>query len=186
MNMTRRERIIMIVAAVVIGLFLGDRWVFSPLWERYEADVQQAATLEQEVLKAGRLLRKRKGIRAEWEARRANGLADEVSVAEGSLLNRLEQWASDARLSVTSMKPERESAKKDAKVQRVRCRLLVTGRMESVARFCHRLETSSFPVRVETMQFTCNDPKRDALSVQFVVSTVSIVTQGDTKPGGAT
>ncbi len=175
MSMSKRERLILLAVLVIAGLFLADRWLLSPLWESYQGDVNRAGRLQGEVFQTQTLLRHRREIETTWRQRQEAGVASEVSLAESQLLNRLEQWAGEARLSVSSMKPEREPVKKGAIVQRVRCRMIVGGNMESVARFCHRLETADFPVRLELMQFSSVDSRKDGLTVQFVVSTVCLV-----------
>ena len=179
MSLSQRERLVVILTVAMVVVFLGDRWVLSPLWARYSADVDRAALLEQDVIKTQRLLRHRRDIESRWRQRQRDGLATEVSLAEGGLLNHLEQWAGEAGLSVSSMKPEREPTKKKDIVQRVRCRLIVSGRMESIARFSFRMETAAFPVRLETMQLSSSDPQKDSVSVQFVVSTVCLVAAPD-------
>jgi hypothetical protein len=179
MSLSQRERLIVILTLVMAGLFLADRWVISPLWTGYSEDADRAELLEQDVIKTTRLLRHRHDIEARWTERQHDGLAAEVSVAEGGLLNHLERWAGQAGLTVSSMKPEREPVKKNDIIQRVRCRLIANGRMESIAKFGFALETAAFPVRLETMQMSSSDPQKDSLTVQFVVSTVCLVTKPD-------
>ncbi len=179
MSLSKRERLILWAMVAVACVFFGDRWVLTPLWQQYQVDVDRAAQLERDVLKTRSLLRHRREIEARWQQRQDAGLVAEVSVAEGMLLNHLEKWAGELRLGVSSMKPEREPLKKGAIVQLVRCRLIVSGPMESIAKFCHRLETAAFPVRVELMQISSADPQKDVLGVQFVVSTVNLVASSD-------
>ncbi|MBI1338109.1 MAG: hypothetical protein GC164_14280 [Phycisphaera sp.] len=175
MSLSQRERWIVIVTLIVVGLFFGDRWVFSPVWDRYTQDTDRAAELQERVFKTQGLLQRRQKIQSLWDAREKAGLTGDVSRAEGALLNRIEHWAGGAGLAVTSMKPEREQARKSDTLSKVRCRLSMVGGMEAVTRFCFDVETSDFPVMLESVQMSSSDPKKDAVTVQFVLTTVCLV-----------
>jgi len=172
MKLTQRDRILAIVALIVVGAWLADSLVISRLWQQYQADARRTASEEANLFDTEQLLNQRKTLAARWRDRLRAGVDRQISQAEGALLNALEKWAAEAGMNIESMKPEREPPRKGSPLQVVRCRLSLTGSMQSFVGFCLRLEGATTPLRVEKMQLNANDSRRDALNVQLFVSTV--------------
>jgi Tfp pilus assembly protein PilO len=170
MNLSRRERWIAAIALATVALLVGDRWVFTPLADRYRADAQRAATLELEQIEAERLMQRRGRLQREWTRRLAAGVGLDVSAAEGALLTSIGRWASEAGVSLTSMKPDRSEAKED--LTRIACRLSARGSMASIGRFCWRLETAEMPLRIESLRLSARDSTVDELTATLDVSTI--------------
>lgn len=181
MNLSRRERWIAVIALTVVGLLLADRWAFTPLARRYQADAQQAAALELEQLEAERLLRRRARLERQWTRRLDAGVGLDVSAAEGALLTSIGRWASETGVSLTSMKPDRTEARED--LARIACRLSGRGSMAEVSGFCWRLETAEMPLRIESLRLSSRDSTVDELTVTLDVST--ICRAGGEAPGEA-
>jgi hypothetical protein len=174
MKLSRRDRILALVALLIVGAWLADSWVFSPLWRRYQADADRAASLETQLFQTEMMLRRQPVLARQWRGRLDDGVGRQTSQSEGALLNALEKWAGEAGLNITSMKPERETPRKDSPLQVIRCRVNLTGSMQGFVTFCLRLEGSTSPLRVEKMQWSANDSKKDVLNVQLFVSTVCL------------
>jgi hypothetical protein len=171
-NLTRRERLIGIVAVAAFAALVADNWVITPLYKRYQDAMDNAALKQQEVLKAQQLVRHRQSMQAEWRRRQDAGLINVASEAEGALLNSLEEWSGQCGLNVTSIRPERQHPEDGFEV--VRCRALLTGRMEGFAGLCWRLGKATIPLRVEKIQLSSADATRDTLGIQLDVSTVCL------------
>ncbi len=172
MTLSRRERWVALAAAGVLGLLLLDRVLITPLWHAWQVRSDRVLAMEREVWQTRQLLRQRRQIEADWRQRLDAGLAEPVSSAEAGLLNALEAAARQAGTQIVSLRPERPAAQDG--VRPVRCRLVASGSLESLARFCWQLETQPGPLRLERVQISATDPARDAVNAQMEVSRIGL------------
>ena len=180
MSLSNRERVVVLLALLVVGAFLADRIVLSPLWARYQADAARADAAGQELHRVRQLLNRRPQLRAKWEQRVQAGLNEPVSRAESNLLNALEGWARQTSVSISAMRPERTTPKNGLQV--VQCRLTVVGRMRSLTEYCWHLENAAIPMKIERLQLSAGDATRDSATAQLQISTVCLAEKEGTQP----
>ena len=73
-------------------------------------------------------------------------LRTDSSEAESVILNSVREWAQDAGLMLSSVKPER--AEKEKQFMKITFRANATGNIAAISRFMWSLQTSKAPIRV--------------------------------------
>ena len=144
MVVSKRERYIGIAASVVIGVLVLDSIVFRPLMDRADQIDRDLADAQKQKGENENLLRESTKRDSEWKQLAGRGVSSDQSGAESQVLNGLEQWAHDAGLSLTQVKPDRVEKTKDFSISSFRA--TATGGMEQIGRFLYAIETASIPV----------------------------------------
>jgi len=100
----------------------------------------------------------------------AGGLKRDPAEAESQILQAVGDWARDAGLKMSSVKPERMPDKRS--LQEISFQAAGTGPMNAVARFLWRLETSKVPIRIKELQLGSRKEGTDDLTLQLRLSTL--------------
>lgn len=182
MKLSKREKIIAAIVALVVVLFAIDQIFLSPMLERLgtanriigdgKLAIQNADALRQNSVRAQR----------NWSSMAGDTLKRDASTAEQQLLNRIQDWAQSSNLSLTSLKPERNEKEKD--FDKVTIRTSGNGSLSQVGRFLYALDESKVPVRVSDLQITSRRDGADELTVQLGISTIYL--QPEPPKNGAT
>jgi hypothetical protein len=169
MTINKRERTIGIVAGAVVGLLLLDQVLITPLLARWtDADDKiELATLDRN--SAEDLIFASERANGQWSRMIGTQLHRDASEAESQVLNSVREWAQEAGMNLSSVKPERTEKEKD--FFKITFRATGSGGMAQVGRFLWRLETASVPVRVTDVTITSRKPGTDDLGVQLGIAT---------------
>jgi hypothetical protein len=167
--MNKRERYIGIAAAAVVGILVLDQVLVSPLLERWtDADARiELATLDRE--RADRLVTASKRANRTWNEMIGTHLQRDASEAESQVLNSVREWAQEAGMTLSSLKPERTEKEKD--FFKITFRATGGGSMSQVGRFLWRIETAAVPVRVTDVTITSRKAGTDDLNIQLGIAT---------------
>lgn len=170
---TKREKIIGLVTAGVIGLFALDRAVLTPLVDRRARVEAESETARVEMERAEQLFNNGPRMNQRWKDMVSAGLKPAVSEAEGQAMRALHNWAQDAGLKLTTLNPDRvEPLKKQPEFQQVMLRAVGAGSMGTISRFLWRIQTAEIPMRVTTLEINAHKDGTDELVVNVSVSTL--------------
>lgn len=169
MTMTRRERLIALLTALLVGGFLADQLVLTPLLARRDAMVQRRDALTRELDESRRLIDGMPRLQRQWDERRAAGLTVDHTDAEAKLLHNLRSWGQRAGLTVQSITPERSTSR--AKVREAAVQMTVVCDLKALTRFIESTELSASPLRIREVQITSRREGFDDLLVKFRLST---------------
>ena len=168
MTLSKRERLLAVAVIAGVALLVADRSAITPLLESgaaLEAEGQQAIL----DLEKGTLLFERRRLMAhKWQEMTAGGLASDPSEAEGRVLHAVRDWADEAGLALSSVKPER--SEQEGEVGEITVLASGTGPMRSVARFLWQVETTALPLRILELQLGSRREGADDLSLQLRLS----------------
>jgi len=89
-------------------------------------------------------------------------------------LSALGEWADDAGLSLSSIKPDRVAS--DKGLQEMIFTVAGRGTLESVSRFLWRIETAALPAKVKDMQLGSGSESESAMSLQLHLSVLYLGT----------
>src|SRR5688500_3665964 len=169
MTINKRERTIGIVAGAVVGLLLLDQVLITPLLARWtDADDKiELATMDRNA--AEDLIFASERANGQWSRMIGTQLHRDASEAESQVLNSVREWAQEAGMTLSSVKPERTEKEKD--FFKITFRATGGGGIAQVGRFLWRLETASVPVRVTDVTITSRKPGTDELGVQLGIAT---------------
>lgn len=170
MTLSKRERVIVIITGVVVGLLALDRVVFTPWFEARASVATRLAEARAEMERAQQVFDNRRRADRRWAELAGQTLQSDAPAAEGQLLNALRDWAEQSGLSLSAVRPDRAPATHG--FEQVTVRATGSGRMEQVARFLWNLDTSKVPVRITELQIASRQPGADDLTLQLAVSTI--------------
>ena len=172
-KLTDRERNIVIVVAVVVGIFLVDRYAWTP-YEASRVQLQKDLTQARDKqAQADRLIREDKTNRATYDRMIADGLKSDASTAESQMLHAIDDWARAARLNLPTVK--RERMEQDKVFGRIVFRATGAGTMQAIAQFLWNVQTSRVPARVVDLQIAGRQGAKegtDDLTVSVAISTL--------------
>ena len=173
MKLSGRERNIVIVVAAVIGLFLVDRYAWTPYMESRERLQTDLAAAQDKYGKAMHLIHEDRANRQTFDRMIADGLKADASAAESQIQHAVDDWARDARLSLTTVK--RERMEQDKQFGRIVYRASGGGTMASIARFLWNVQTAKIPSRIVDLQIAGRQGAKegtDDLTMTVAISTL--------------
>jgi len=177
MALSKRERIILIVAAAVVGAFVADRLALTPAMERLNELESHKQQLLAELNEARSLFERRRLMERKWKMMLSDGLRSDAE-AESRVGRALNEWSEDARLTLTSVKPERVTS--DHGLREIVFVAVGKGRHEAVTRFLYLIETAELPVKIKDMQLSSANESGNDMSVDLRLSALYL--GGEQKP----
>ncbi|MBM4027390.1 MAG: hypothetical protein FJ280_18585 [Planctomycetes bacterium] len=163
MGLSKRERLIVLLTILSVGALAGDRLVRAPIANRLGAlrnDRDQALA---QVEKAKILLQQREQV-----ARKTVLWND--AEAESGVARALERWSREARLTLTSVTPDRMAG--DKGVREIVFVVAGKGPLDALAWFLYQVETSDLPLKVKSMQIGSASEAGDSMSLELRLSTL--------------
>jgi len=158
MTSGQRMLFLKIAAGCVIGFFLLDRVIISPLAARWHDQSERIDALQVKVKRGQQLLDREDAIRTRWaEMVRAN-LPKEVATAESQVFKAVGRWASESRITFTSLSPSWQTQHLSEGYETYECRVSADGNQASIGRFIYELESDSMPVNLMECELSTRDP----------------------------
>jgi hypothetical protein len=183
--LSKREKIIGLATAGVIGFYGLDRFVIGPLLERKgELDAQLVAA-QADATHADQLFAGDAQMRRRWKQMRDAGLGTNITEAQSQAARSLNEWAREAGLDVGTLQPDpvdRGGKLKD--FTPVPLRMIATGSMRSISKFLWSLQTSKIPMRVVSSDIGSHGGK-DGVDDLALTLTVSTLVQNPPAPANA-
>jgi hypothetical protein len=177
MVLTQREQKIAIGVGVVVTLLLMQTYMVGPYFATQAKISADTDTVNQQLDDAKRILKKERDLKRVWAEMIAGGLKAEWSEAESQALNAAREWAQDAGVTLTNLKPLVKT--QEGKFEVINFNLTCTGSMRQISKLTWALETAPIPVRVNTLLFTPHREGTDDLGLQMNISTLSLLPESD-------
>lgn len=173
MVLTKRERIILIVTLLCVGLLIVSKFVVDPAQARLDEMEAQRQQLQGDLEEAQMLLGNRGTMQRKWNTLVADGLRNDAE-AESKVLGALGEWADGAGLSLSSIKPDRVAS--DKGLQEMIFTVAGKGTIEAVSRFLWQIETAALPARIRDMQLGSGSESESTMSLQLHLSVLYLGT----------
>jgi Tfp pilus assembly protein PilO len=168
MNLTRRQQILAILAIVLVGLYVADKLIFTPLTRSWKARSEQIAKLKEQVRDGNETIKREASLREQWARMRGNTLVSVKSEAESQMLKAFERWSKEGGVSVSSIRPQWKEAEEAYKT--LECRADVGGSLSAIAQFLYLVERDSLGVKVDSLELTSRNNEGSQLSLVVQVS----------------
>ena len=167
MSSAKRERLLIIGVAVVVGLFVLDRYIVTPFFNASTAQSERHAALLAEHDQTSNTIRQQGAADRRW---RKMDIATDAPSAQGAALRALQGFAQKSGLNLDSLKPMRQ---RDRDALRP-LELLAggTGTMEQVMHFCKLVEHAEIPLRIENFSLALREENGVLLRLDLRVSTL--------------
>ena len=179
MVFTSRERIILTATLLAFSILALDRYLATPLLDRYEQTEARRDALHAELDRADSLLKRSELLAPRWRQMLTKGLQRELAEAESQVLHALGNWAVEVGLEISSLKPERSS--ENTKLPEITFHVAGTGSMAAVSRFLWLVETAPIPVKLKVLQLGAQQEGTDNLTLQLRLSTLYMAASEGTK-----
>lgn len=176
MNGANRQRMLLILAGVGLGILLGERMILGPLTSAWKARSARVADLRQKVTQGQLLMDRERAIRDRWSAMRREALPREVSLAESQLLGAFERWSRESGVGIRAIRPQWRRGPGDSMV--IECRADAFGNLSRLTHFLYLLEKDPLPVRIETLELNARDPRGEQLNLGLQMSVLMLPTPG--------
>lgn len=182
--MSKRERMIALIAGGVLGVLALDQLLVSPLLARKADAEQRLENAIRDQARATQVFERDLVRRREWRDIAGQSLKVDAPAAESQVLNRVRDWAQEAGLSLTSLKPEPNA--REQGYQKLTIRATATGTMRQTSRFLQSVQNADIPVRINELQLTARREGADDLNVSVAVATIYLPPEAPGPAGGAT
>jgi hypothetical protein len=169
MNPDQRQRLLTYSAAAIIGLWLADAWVLTPLVKGWQSRSKDVADLRKKIADGKQKITRVQPTNAKWNDYRKNMLPANASEAEQTMLKEFDKWAKDSGISVSSLKPQWKRGADD-EYSVLECRLDASGRLSTLTRFMYELERSPMALKVESLEISAQDTSGSQMALGLVVT----------------
>ncbi|MBW8015263.1 MAG: hypothetical protein FVQ82_03680 [Planctomycetes bacterium] len=176
-GLSRREKIILILAAFAIALLISDKYILSPLMAKRSEVKDHKDKLAADVEKGLSVMKRRKLLSERWRKMTDSGLSNDPAVTEGIVLRYLEDVSYKNYLTLASMQPERIERDTDGSVREIEFLVSGKGNMKSVTMFLWDIENAPIPLKIKTMQMGASDESGSQMTIQMRVSSIYVYDQ---------
>jgi len=146
---SKRERLLLLTALGVIGLYLIDTFVLTPLGDAQAELRSEQETLEAKLLANLKKLKLRRELAPRWRSWAGTTLLGDPSKAENQVLSAVRSWSHETGVEITSLQPGRPAQR--GKLREIRFLASTTGSYEGLIRFLYRFRTATIPVRIHRL-----------------------------------
>jgi len=181
MAFNKRERLLVVGAAAVIGLLGIDQYFLTPLFNDEDQLQVQRQKLLADLGHAHKTMTERKELMPKWNIMLKTGLKADHSEAEQQLYKSLGDWAKETGLTppsltedtgqtqspMTTDRPEAKATLKELNLQ-----ANTVGSMESIAKFLWKMQSAAFPLKLTEFQMGAQNETNKGLTLQFKISTL--------------
>ena len=169
MKVNNRQRLLIVLTICVVALFAADSLVITPLTQSWKKRSEDIAQLQKSLRTGEALLEREQATQKRWNDMRKNTLPVNVSLAEQEVLKSFDKWSEEARISVSSLKPQwKRGATDDYSL--LECRVDASGSLAALARFVYEVEKSPMALKVEALELSSRDNDGQQLALGLLVS----------------
>lgn len=178
MNLNKRQQLLAILAIAMVGLYVADKLVISPLVNAWDARSKRIVKLKEQVRDGEATRKQATTVHRQWDIMRTNSLAWAIAQtkpiavvkpeAESQMMKAFERWSSDSGVQVSSIRPQWKEGEDDYKT--LECRADVAGSLSAVAHFLYQIERDATGVKVDSMEIQSRDNEGSQLALVVQVS----------------
>jgi hypothetical protein len=158
-----RQKLLIIVTAVAVGLFAADQLVRAPLVNAWNARAAQLTTLRNQVARGRMLVQRERGLRNHFEDMQRKALTNNMSAAEQQVFRAIDSWAQDTGVIVNAVTPQWKHDSDDYITYE--CRVDASGDISKLSRFLYRAEREPLALKLEAVELSARDKDGQQLSL---------------------
>lgn len=169
--MQRRERLLLIATATVVGLWGADTLIAGPYFAWLNSTRSAASAAAEKADAAEALVDASGRIMAAWRAQHAAGLLDDEDAVRYRMQQAIAAAARSSGLAVAALAGGQRSAAGTGSVyETLRLSLTGQGSLAQVMAFTAALESAAMPLRIERWEASSRDGRKDELDLAVTVS----------------
>lgn len=163
-----RQQLLLAITLGVVGLWVADSVVFTPLAAAWKTRNERIDALRKQLADGEKLLQREQPLQTRWRDMRKNTLPVEISAAESKVLGAFDGWSRDARVTVTSIKPQWK--RPDDDYTTLECRVDAAGSLSTLIRFLYEVEADPLALKVDSVEIGSRDSTGGQLTLGLQVS----------------
>lgn len=164
-----RQQILIIAAISMVALYAADSLILTPLTASWKKRSEDIAQLRKSIRNGDALLQREQATQKRWNEMRKNTLPVNVSHAEQEVLKAFDRWSEEARISVSSLKPQWKRGTSDD-FSLLECRVDASGSLQALARFIYEIEKSPMALKIESLELSSRDNDGQQVALGLLVS----------------
>jgi len=168
-DLQKRQHLLALFAIAVVALFAGDKVVVQPLTKSWKNRQTLIEKREKDVRAGTGILERDRATRDRWNTMRKGSLPKDASAAEQQLLSAFDKWSRDARISVSSIKPQWKRGSTDDH-SLLECRVDASGSLSALSRFIYEMEQDPMALKIEAVELSTRDSTGSQLALGLLVS----------------
>jgi hypothetical protein len=174
-----RQHLLLLATVVIVGIFLADRIVLTPMIKAWKARSARLVELKRNVNEGEALLQRSNSLQSRCTEMRTNALPVDAPVAESQMLRAFDNWSRQAGVSVSSIRPQWKRANDDYVT--LECRADVAGDIGDVTRFLYEIERDPLGVKVDSAALATRDSDGAQITLTLQVSGLQLIPSKQTK-----
>jgi hypothetical protein len=175
LKIDNRQQLLAIGAIAIVGLFVLDKIVITPLGNLWSKRADNIRALRKDIIAGDAILKRESVLRSTWNQMRANTLPNDPSLAEQNVLQAFDRWSRETGITITSISPQWKHDSDD--YMTLECRVDASGTISTVPRFIHDIEKDPMAFKLESLEITARDNDGQQLAVGLQVSGLVLTPQ---------
>ena len=172
MVLTQRERYIAIGAVGALALLLGNYFLLSPYFSSLDDVDKKLQKANQQLADTQDLFTRQRRLRPLWTQMQTAGLNLDASLAESQAQHAVLTWADSAGVTLTSIKPERQT--QEGAFEVIGFEVAATGATPSISRLLWSMESAAIPIHLNEVQVGTRKEGSDDLTVRLSISVLCL------------
>ena len=169
LNVPDRQRTLLLITCVGLGLLILEYWVRVPLTNLWRARSTEIARLEKSVANGKYTQARASQIERRWADMQSNALPRDPAQAEQEVISAFDRWGRANNIELSSIRPQWKRGGTD-RYSLLECRVDATGSIPTLTKFMYELERSPLALRVDSIELTSRDDSGQKLTLGLIVS----------------
>ena len=174
LNPSNRQRLLVIVTAIALGLLVLDRLVFTPLTNAWRKRSAEITKLQKNVLEGRGVIARAKNTQDKWADMKSKSLPDDPAQAEQELFSAFDKWGRSVSLELGSIKPQWKRGGSN-RYSLLECRVDATGSIAALSRFLFEVEKSPLALRIDSFELNARDEFGQKLTMGLLVTGLRLI-----------
>lgn len=172
MKIENRQKFLILVILVILGLVVCNWIVFTPLARWWTARAHTITQLRSDVKEGKFMLDREAVIRSEWENMRTNTIPSNKSQAEQQVLKSFDNWASESGATITGITPQWKND--STNYMTFNCRVEAMGNLGTLSRFVYDIEKGPAALKLDSVEFSTHDNTGQQLTLGLQISGLAL------------
>jgi hypothetical protein len=168
MNPQKRQQFLIVLTAVVVGIYAADMVVVEPLLKWWSSRSQTIVQLRKKVQEGTLLIQREDGIRTRWEGMNTNTLPANSALAEQQVLRAFDGWAKNTGTEISDILPQWKDDSDEHTT--LNCRVEAGGGLSTLGRFLYEIERSPMALKLDSVQLRTRDDAGRQLTLNLQIS----------------
>ena len=175
MKADNRQKLLVFITAAVVGLFLADKVLFTPLTNLWKERSAQIVELRKKVNYGNSLAQNEQRWRRRWDEIRNAALPNNPSLAEQQVHKGFDRWLQDSRINILSLSSQWKHDSEDFIT--LECRVEASGDLWTISKFLYDIEKDPMALKLQSVELSSRDNFGRQLALGLQISALVLTPQ---------